>query len=162
MDAIELNAADVARRIGDAKHYLRAVGGYGPRHAQRIEEKDPEGRAREVLYLTERGVYKYLMQTRRREAEAFQEYIYEVVEAERQRVVDAARLRARLAEAELAEERARHERTKVAWVLERAEQRREELRAFEKRWGPSAEERAYMGLPGGDEDDWESREDYSQ
>jgi len=162
VEELLFNAADVARQIGDASHQARAVRGYDASYARRVEEKDPEGRERAVQYLTEQGVYRYLTQSRRKEAEAFQKYIYGVIEAERRRVVDAAELRARLAEGRAEAEAASHARTRAAWALERAELKKAlELERFEKRWGPTEAERAYMGAAEPDEgSDWGPPSDY--
>ena len=53
---------------------------------------DKMGRSRETLYLTENGLYRYLMRSNTTKAAEFQAYVYGVLQKERERVVDAVQL----------------------------------------------------------------------
>jgi hypothetical protein len=55
-----------------------------------------------MLFFTEKGLYRYLLQSRRVKAEEFQDYVYDLIISERQRTVDAALLDAKLARDALA------------------------------------------------------------
>lgn len=112
-DGLLFCMADVTAYIKDthtdriAKKYTE---GYGEKFIKSIEFCDTQGRKRPMRFFTEKGLYKYLLQAQKPIAEEFQEYVYDLVVAERKRVVDEAQLEAKLARDALALERARHTR----------------------------------------------------
>ena len=89
-------AADVGNHVRD-EHYRRSVSEYDSKHCCRGSELDALGRPRRVLYLTERGLYRYLLQSRRPEALGFQDMVFGLLVAARLRVVDGALLAAKIA-----------------------------------------------------------------
>mgnify|MGYP001289264812 CR=1 FL=1 len=156
-------ASDLAAKLKD-KNYIRALNQYEPDLIERCDEKNEKGRKVAVIYLTECGAYQYLLQSKSKQAESFQRSIYKMIQAERRRIVDETQLMMRLVDAS-------HQRDKEAWRIEREElkekQSRLELEAFDRRWGPTEAEKAYMGIPNAVaspfddlEDDWGPPEDY--
>lgn len=116
VDAPLFCAADVAQHIGDT-HYDRKIKSYSDAYARTIPAADTLGRVRDTLFLTEIGLYKYLLQSRSAAAEPFQQHVYRLLVTERKRVVDAALLAAKIA------------RDDAANVREEAEQTSEDLEA---------------------------------
>jgi len=91
-------AADVAAHIGD-KHYRQTLTAYSRvetsktgAYVHKIETKDKGGDMKPMWYLTEGGLYRYLLRSNREEASDFQSYVYDILRIERDRVVDAREL----------------------------------------------------------------------
>jgi prophage antirepressor-like protein len=89
-------ALDVARHIGDT-HYGRFLADFSSAHRRMVEMRNARGHRHEMLMLTERGLYKYLLRSKRPEAEAFQEWTFDLIAEARLKLVDAERLAAKLA-----------------------------------------------------------------
>jgi prophage antirepressor-like protein len=70
-------AADVGQHIGD-KHVRRVIKDYDEKYRRTEAIKDPSGRTQPTIFLTEKGLYRYLLQSRRKEAEAFQDLAYDL------------------------------------------------------------------------------------
>ena len=102
-------ATDVAAHIDDSHDYVRTVSKYTlGEYTQKIEGGST-GRGRPaVWFLTEAGLYKYLMQSKKEKAEEFQRFVYKLLKEERKRTVDAIQLALKI------------ERTKTA-ALEQSE-----------------------------------------
>jgi prophage antirepressor-like protein len=105
-------AADVAQHIGDT-HVRRIVKDYGKKHRQMAAAADSTGRTQPTIFLTEKGLYRYLLQSRRKEAEAFQDLAYDLLAAERRRIVDVALLEAKIAKDSAAQAQDAAARAKV-------------------------------------------------
>jgi prophage antirepressor-like protein len=91
---------DLASYIGDA-NYGRTFKVYTDAlYVQRLPTKDAQGQLRQMLYLTEAGAYKYLLQSRLAKAEPFQLYVYSLLKDARQAEVDIAELKAKIAQTE--------------------------------------------------------------
>jgi len=88
---------DVATYIDDV-NYARTVMGYDKRYATKMYCKDPNGKSRVTYFLTERGLYKYLLQSHRPKAEEFQEWVFDLLSDLRIRTIDATKLAAKIAE----------------------------------------------------------------
>jgi len=96
-------AADVAKYIGD-KRYQQAIKNYedaatpetGP-YVLKMDFKTKSGAMVKMLFLTENGVYRYLLRSDFPKATEFQAYVYRVLQAERDRVVDAKLLAQKIA-----------------------------------------------------------------
>lgn len=95
-DAPLFCARDVAAHIRD-KHLARYLKGLAATYVQQIQAADPRGHKRATAFFTEKGLYRYLLQSRRAEAASFQGLAYDLLAAERRRVVNAARLEAKIA-----------------------------------------------------------------
>lgn len=150
-------ASDLAAKLND-KNYMRALNKYEPDLVVRLYEENEKGRSVKIIYLTECGAYQYLLQSKSERAKLFQRSIYKIIQNERVRVVDEAQLAMRLAETA-------YQRDREAWRVEREELRERqldlELKAFDRRWGPTEAEKEYMGLPPiPDPDDWDPLCDY--
>ncbi|HVE12201.1 MAG TPA: Bro-N domain-containing protein [Elusimicrobiota bacterium] len=89
-------AADVATHIGD-QNIRRATKDYDEKYRLWAQMEDAVGHKQRAAFLTEKGMYRYLLQSHRKEAAAFQETVYDLLAAERRRVVDAAQLEAKIA-----------------------------------------------------------------
>jgi prophage antirepressor-like protein len=87
------SAADVAAHISDSANYARVVNKYTPgEYTQRHDTIDANGRTRLTCFLTEAGLYKYLLQAKGEKAENFQRFVYKLLKEERKRTVDAIQL----------------------------------------------------------------------
>ncbi len=91
-------AADVAKYIKDA-NYTRNLKNYAVSATEQtgayiitIETKNARGRVDQMLYLTENGLYRYLMRSGLEKALEFQTYVYTIIKAERERVIDSVQL----------------------------------------------------------------------
>jgi hypothetical protein len=94
-------ARDVANYIGDT-NLSRALRLFPEEFVQQVECYDAQKQLRFMLFFTEKGMYRYLLQSRRKEALPFQMYVYDLIVDDRKRVVDEALLEAKLARDELA------------------------------------------------------------
>ncbi len=84
-------AADVAKHIGDAD-YRNTIKKYEPIFSQSMEACDVRGQRRQMLFLSEMGLYRLLLQSKRKEALEFQMFTYDLLKTERKRTVDALQL----------------------------------------------------------------------
>jgi len=91
-------AKDVAAYIGDA-NYVRTLRSYGADATEEtgtyictIATHDTSGRPCNMLYLTENGLYRYLLRSDLPKATKFQSYAYGILRSERERVVDSVML----------------------------------------------------------------------
>ncbi len=78
-------AKDVADYIEDA-HYRRTLTHYTSDYKTSVLAPDAIGRQQLQLFLTERGLYKYLLQSSRPKAKAFQDFVFDVLVEMRQSV----------------------------------------------------------------------------
>jgi prophage antirepressor-like protein len=85
-------ASDVATYIGDAHNYIRAISKFTAEFTLKVETITARGQARPTLFLTEAGVYKYLLQAKGEKAEEFQHFVYKLLKEERKRTVDSIQL----------------------------------------------------------------------
>lgn len=93
------SALDVATHIGDAVNYIKIVNKYTPgEYTQKIEATNARGEKRLTLFLTEPGLYKYLLQAKGPIAEEFQRFVYGVLKAERKRTVNEVWLALRISQ----------------------------------------------------------------
>jgi len=94
-DAPLLCAIDVANFIED-NNYNRIIKSYEkPKYLVYRLVSGVKQSAR-VMFLTECGVYKYLLQSKRPKAEEFQEFVFHTLAKERKRVVDDQKLSAKI------------------------------------------------------------------
>jgi hypothetical protein len=93
-------ANDVAYVIRDG-HMHDVVNKYSAEAAARRlayqKYPDKKGRMQNTLFFTEPGLYRYLLQSRREEAEEFQEWVEDHLCALRQQLVNKAELQAKIA-----------------------------------------------------------------
>jgi prophage antirepressor-like protein len=101
IDRLRICGADVGAHIGD-KNYSRIIANYVDKYLEVIPVI-VSGRKYQMLYLTEAGLYKYLLQSKREEAEEFQDFVFELLTAERKRTVDSVQLALKIAQTELEE-----------------------------------------------------------
>lgn len=80
---------DVARRIDDSRYKI-TLAGYTPEYVRKEKIADSRGCIRETYFLTETGLYKYLLQSHRPAAEKFQLFVYEQLRKLRERLVEDA------------------------------------------------------------------------
>src|SRR5271169_5176223 len=92
-------ARDVAERIGDLPNFRRIVGKYGAEDGLRETRPclDAMGRPQSTIFLTETGLYIYLLQSEREEAKEFQKWVVRQLSAIRRQLIDAAQLKAKIA-----------------------------------------------------------------
>lgn len=102
-------AKDIARHIGDA-HYVRTLKGYKAGATEETGEYlctittlDAMGRPQNTLFLTENGLYRYLLRSDLPEAIKFQVYVYKLLKAERKRIIDSALLALKIERTQKAE-----------------------------------------------------------
>lgn len=149
-------AADVAAHIVDAnstrvfKTYKNGV------YIRWAMVGDVRGTRQKTRFLTEAGLYKYLLQSKCSRAETFQIYTYNLLKVERRKIVDSTLLEARIAQTRF--ESCRQENTTLRETIEarRRADNAAELAVFNKRWGPTREEREVMWSTciQSDEEDW--------
>jgi len=91
-------AADVGRYIGD-DNYFNALKNYNSAataktgvFVHKIDAKDRSGNVKRMLFLSENGLYRYLLRSDKERAADFQAYTYDILRVERDRVVDAVQL----------------------------------------------------------------------
>jgi len=111
-------ASDVAKYIGDPNHsqslkkYAEAATAETGAYIHKVVIPDRTGLEKKMLYLTENGLYRYLLRSNKDKAVEFQVYVYRILKSERERVVDAVQLAMKilrnLTAEQLREERARH------------------------------------------------------
>jgi len=78
-------ATDVGKYIGD-KNYDRRIQKYMPgKYMELLASTDTLERKCQMSYLTEAGLYKYLLHSKKKKAEEFQEFVYNFLVAERER-----------------------------------------------------------------------------
>lgn len=97
-------ASDVGDYIGDV-HYNRIITRYSLKYMEILPGIDSRGQRRPIMYLTEEGIYKYLMQSKLEAAEEFQEFVFDLIKEERKRTVDSIQLALKIAQAELEDTR---------------------------------------------------------
>jgi prophage antirepressor-like protein len=93
------NMNDVAKVIGDYSNVARKTSDYEPKYLIR-DYHDDKGNPVKINLLTEIGLYRYLLQSKRPEAIPFQEYVYGVLKTERLRVVNVLQFRIKILEDE--------------------------------------------------------------
>jgi len=86
------SAADVAAHIGNSHDYTRVVSKYASgEYIQKIEGGPiKKGERATAWYLTEAGLYKYLLRAKGEKAEEFQRYVYKLLKGLRAQCVAAA------------------------------------------------------------------------
>ena len=97
MDEPLFCANDVAEHIGDI-NYSRKIGKYTRgEYLQMLAATTARGQLRQMQYLTEAGLYKYLLQSKGEKAEMFQRFAYKLLKTEREhylaKVKEAAEIR---------------------------------------------------------------------
>jgi prophage antirepressor-like protein len=102
-------AKDVAEYIGD-ENYRRTLKDYSTDATEEtgayigtVRTFDADGRPRNMLYLTEKGLYRYLLRSDLPKAIKFQSYVYDILQAERERIVDSAILALKIERTQKAE-----------------------------------------------------------
>src|SRR5579872_6240651 len=91
-------APDTAKYIGDA-HSDRVFRESTPEEYIRWElARDARGRLQKTRFLTESGLYRYLLRSGRPRAEEFQSYVYNLLKTERKRIIDSVQLELRIAQ----------------------------------------------------------------
>jgi len=79
------------------------------------------GDARKTLFLTELGLYRYLLKTKMALAQPFQDYTYELIAEERKKIVDSVKLALKIEKTNCANIKREEETTKVICSNERKE-----------------------------------------
>lgn len=92
------SALDVATYIGDEHDYMRVVSKYSAEYALKMDAVNARGAKRLTWFLTEAGLYKYLLHAKGPKAEDFQTFAYGVLKKERKRTVDGVWLALRIAQ----------------------------------------------------------------
>ena len=111
------NAADVGKYIEDVcyrqnlKTYTEKATADTGAYIHKIVSVDCTGRQNKILYLTEIGLYRYLLRSNKDKAIEFQVYVYRILKSERERVVDAVQLAMKIVK-NLSIEQLREERAK--------------------------------------------------
>ena len=90
------NSRDIARNINDLHNYDKKLKLLKPKDIIKMTSKDIIGRNVDTTYLTEIGMYRYLMQSKRPEAEEFQYSIYEKMVEMRKQVISDEQLKIRI------------------------------------------------------------------
>jgi len=96
-------AADIAKYIGDVsyrvilKNYESAATNETGAYLHKIDFKGRDGAVKKMLFLTESGLYRYLLRSDHKKAIEFQIYVYDLIQVERDRVVDAKLLKEKIA-----------------------------------------------------------------
>lgn len=96
-------ASDVAAHIGDInyrrtlKNYEIAATKETGKYIHMIPACDSIGRTQNTMYLSENGLYRYLLRSDLEKAVAFQVYVYDLLTAERERIVDSIVLAMKIA-----------------------------------------------------------------
>lgn len=85
-------ATDVARHIGDTHNSSVFQKQMSEEYVQMGYACNSRGKSRKVALLTEIGLYKYLLQSKKKLAEEFQLFTYDLLTKERKRTVDESRL----------------------------------------------------------------------
>jgi len=86
-------AVDVATYIGDISYraYLTKYVKTLPNpdeYVRKIDDRNHGGIAKKMWFLTEKGLYRYLMRSNREKAVEFQEYVYDLLRREREHCTD--------------------------------------------------------------------------
>jgi len=93
-------AMDVAAFLEDSANYRRLVKSFGtPKYYESLLIP-AERRSARAIFLTERGLYKYLLQSKQPKAAEFQEFVFDLLATERKREVDEIKLQAKIKEDE--------------------------------------------------------------
>jgi prophage antirepressor-like protein len=104
--------------------------------------RDAQGQPRTTRFLTEAGLYRYLLRSKLEKAEPFQEFTYALLTAERKRTVDSARLALKIEQTkaeELRRQKAasrkirRRERKQLNSCMQIANETRESLQKVKER-----------------------------
>lgn len=93
-------ALDVAKYIKDGNYKHIFLEYDQEKYFRWVMLQDSAGRRQRTRFLTEAGLYKYLLQSRRKEAEEFQCFTYDLLKAERKRTVDNAQIALKIAQTE--------------------------------------------------------------
>lgn len=97
-------AADVAAHVGDIEHYSRRIKTFiAGEHFTSHEMTDSRGHCRKMMFLTEFGLYKYLIQARGAIADEFQRFVFNLLRDERKRTVDSLQLALKITKSQLEE-----------------------------------------------------------
>lgn len=100
LEKLLICGADVGCHIGD-KNYDRQIKKYAPgKYVEIVMSVGTNGRRCQMLYLTEAGLYKYLLQSKREEAEEFQDFVFDILTAERKKTVDSIQLALKISQTE--------------------------------------------------------------
>lgn len=89
-------AVDIARRIDDKNHNA-VIKNYPPNYVVKMFHKDFPNQTNGVNFLTEKGLYRYLLRSESKKAEPFQEWVYDQLTTLRKRLVSDAELNAKIA-----------------------------------------------------------------
>jgi prophage antirepressor-like protein len=123
----EFCAKDVAEYIGDA-NYVRTLKSYGTDATEETGAyictalaPDTNGRQQSMLYLTEKGLYRYLLRSDLPGAIKFQSYVYDILQAERERVVDSVMLALKIERTQKAELQRQLDQSKASYRASRIE-----------------------------------------
>lgn len=134
-------ALDVAEHIKD-KNHVRTLHAIPDAYIRWGVASDGRGVPRRTRFLTEFGLYRYLLRTKSKLAEPFQHFTYDLLTAERKRTVDDAKLELKIAQSrvkELEKEKSvvhvlrRVGRIELVKVVRTANIARDETRVDEKR-----------------------------
>jgi prophage antirepressor-like protein len=90
-------AADVAKKIND-QNYRHVLSSYPERYKRIASVADARDCTHDMLMLTEQGLYRYLLRSKRPAAEEFQEWVFGVLTSMREQLVDEARLATKIAQ----------------------------------------------------------------
>lgn len=93
-------AVDVAKRIGDTNHNA-IISKYKPSYVEKLPHRDYPNHTAGVNFLTEPGLYRYLLRSERKEAEPFQEWVYDQLKLLRLKLIDSVALAAKIAQDKL-------------------------------------------------------------
>lgn len=105
------SVADVAAYIDDTHNCARVICKYAiGEYKQRVNDGPALGGRPSLWYLTEAGLYKYLLQAKGEKAEEFQRFVYKLLKGERKRTVDSLRLAIKIGQAKLSEVRQNEEK----------------------------------------------------
>jgi len=92
-------AFDVAAYIGNTHNYMRIIKKYTPgKHVTVLEMPNANNERRRFSFFTETGLYRYMMQAPGEKAEEFQEFVCELLKAERRKTVDNLKLTIRISQ----------------------------------------------------------------
>lgn len=116
-----LCGVDTAKYVGD-DNYRRTFSTYERGvYVEMIETCDAQGKIRQMIYLTEAGLYRYLLQSNSEKAIEFQLFVYNLLTEERKRTVDSVKLALKIAQTELAEKNKTIETARIVRRMERIE-----------------------------------------
>jgi prophage antirepressor-like protein len=120
-------AKDIAAHIGDV-NYVRTLRGYKADATEAtgayictIISLDARGLSRNTLYLTEKGLYRYLLRSDLPKAIEFQSYVYDLLKAERKRIIDSTLLALKIERTQKAELQTEKDRAVLEKRMARSE-----------------------------------------